>query len=244
MLNAIVIDDVENARKTLIQDLQDYCPDVIIAGEAEGVISGAKLIKEVKPDLVFLDIQMNDGSGFDLLEILPEINFKLIFTTGSDAYAIKAFRFSAVDYLLKPIDPDQLQQAVNKTSAGTEINFKTLKKNLADGHHILALNSQEKINVVKVNEIVRCEASGSYTLFFMNDGEQILVTRTLKEFDSILGESGFIRVHQSHLVNIDFVREFVKKDGGYLLLNDQNEIPVSSRKRAYLIATLTEFTGK
>ena len=239
MLKAIVIDDVENARKTLIQDLQDYCPDVEITGEAEGVISGAKLIKEINPDLVFLDIQMNDGSGFDLLEILPEVNFKLIFTTSSDAYAIRAFKFSAVDYLMKPIDPEELQQAVRKSDRLQAIHFDTLQKNMKEGHKILSLNSQDKINVVKINEIVRCDSSGSYTLFFMKDGEQILVTRTLKEFDSILGESGLIRVHQSHLVNLDFIKEYVKSDGGYLILSNKNEVPVSSRKKSFLMSILS-----
>lgn len=239
MKKAIIIDDLEQARNTLKQDLLDYCPDIELIGEADGVISGAKLVKECQPDIVFLDIQMNDGSGFDMLEILPEINFKLIFTTSSDEYAIKAFKFSAVDYLLKPIDPEELQEAVKKSATEDDIIFDTLKQNIGDGPKRLALNSQDKIQVVKIEDIVRCESSGSYTLFFMDGGEQILVTKTLKEFDSMLASQGFVRVHQSHLVNMDYIKEFVKVDGGYLVLRDKMEIPVSSRKRSLVMKALT-----
>jgi two-component system LytT family response regulator len=240
MKKAIIIDDLSKARETLKQDLADYCPDVEIIGEADGVISGAKLIKDTNPELVFLDIQMNDGSGFDLLEILPEINFSLIFTTSSDEFAIKAFKFSAVDYLLKPIDPEELQEAVKKSASSDELIYETLKRNIGEGPKRLALNSQDKIQVVKIADVIRCESSGSYTLFFMQGGEQILVTKTLKEFDNMLGDQGFVRVHQSHLVNLDYIKEFVKVDGGFLLLSNKQEIPVSSRKRSLVMKVLTE----
>jgi two-component system LytT family response regulator len=240
MKKAIIIDDLSIARDTLKQDLTDYCPDIEIIGEADGVVSGAKLIKEVNPEIVFLDIQMNDGSGFDLLEILPSINFKLIFTTSSDEYAIKAFKFSAVDYLLKPIDPEELQEAVKKSASSDDIIYETLKKNMGEGPKRLALNSQDKIQVVKISDIVRCESSGSYTLFFIEGGDQILVTKTLKEFDNMLCDQGFVRVHQSHLVNLDYIKEFVKVDGGFLVLKNKHEIPVSSRKRSLVMKVLTE----
>jgi two-component system, LytTR family, response regulator len=239
MKTAIIIDDLQSARETLKQDLLDYCPDVELIGEADGVVSGAKLIKETQPDIVFLDIQMNDGSGFDLLEILPEVNFTLIFTTSSDEFAIKAFKFSAVDYLLKPIDPEELQDAVEKAD-GSSGSLETLKYNMNFGAKRLALNSQDKIKVVQIPEIIRCESSGSYTMFFMTDGEQILVTKTLKEYDKLLGDHGFLRAHQSHLINLDFVKEFVKVDGGFILLKDKTEIPVASRKRSLVMKVLTE----
>lgn len=240
MKRAIIIDDLDKARATLKMDVADYCPEVEIIGEADGVVSGAKLIKETTPDIVFLDIQMNDGSGFDLLELLPEINFNIIFTTSSDEFAIRAFKFSAVDYLLKPIDPEELQAAVAKSSDKDDVVYKTLKQNMEGGPGRLALNSQDKIKVVKIPEIIRCESSGSYTLFFMQDGEQILVTRTLKEYDSMLSNHGFVRVHQSHLINMDYIKEFVKIDGGYLVLRDKSEIPVASRKRSLVMKVLTE----
>lgn len=240
MKTAIIVDDVENARISLRKDLEDYCPEIEILGEADGVVNGAKLIKEMNPDIVFLDIQMKDGSGFDLLEILPEVNFALIFTTSSNDYAIQAFRFAAVDYLLKPIDPGELMDAVQKADATGSQNLDVLKNNLKPGNARLALNSQDKIQVVKVSDVVRCESNGSYTLFFLNSGEQILVTRTLKEFDQMLADHGFLRVHQSHLINMDYIREFVKSEGGYLVLQDKTEIPVASRKRSSVMKALNQ----
>lgn len=240
MKRALIIDDLENARISLRSDLNDYCPEIEVVGEAEGVVSGARLIKETQPDIVFLDIQMKDGSGFDLLEIIPEVNFALIFTTSSDTHAIQAFRFSAVDYLLKPVDPDQLMQAVEKADASGQSKLEVLQSNLG-GSKRLALNSQEKIKVVDLDDVVRCESTGSYTLFYMKDKEQVLVTRTLKEYDSMLSDVGFIRVHQSHLVNMKFIAEFVKTDGGHLVLKDRTEIPVSSRKRSTVIKALSHF---
>lgn len=240
MKRAIIIDDVLNARISLRSDIADYCPEVDVIGEAEGVVSGARLIKELKPDIVFLDIQMKDGTGFDLLEILPEVNFALIFTTSSDTYAIQAFRFSAVDYLLKPVDPEQLMQAVNKAESAGRSKLEVLQSNLG-GSKRLALNSQEKIKVVDLDDVVRCESTGSYTLFFMKDKEQVLVTRTLKEYDSMLSDVGFLRVHQSHLINMAYISEFIKTDGGHLVLKDRTEIPVSSRKRSAVIKALSHF---
>lgn len=240
MIRAIIIDDIANARISLKADLEDYCPQVEVVGEAEGVVSGAKKIKELNPDIVFLDIQMNDGSGFDLLEILPEINFKIIFTTASNEFAIKAFKFSAVDYLLKPIDPDELQLAVDKATNTVVSGVDTLKHNLVNGIERIALNSQDKIIVIKVEDILRLESSGSYTLFYTKNSEQILVTKTLKEYDAMLSDQGFIRVHQSHLINLDAIKEYVKNDGGYIKMIDGKDIPVSSRKKSLVLKTLTK----
>lgn len=238
MKRAIIVDDVENARISLRKDLEDYCSNIEIVGEADGVVAGAKIIKELKPDILFLDIQMNDGSGFDLLEIIGEVDFKVIFTTSSNEFAIKAFKFSAVDYLLKPVDPLELQDAVEK-AGGSSNQLETLKYNMDSGLERLALNSQDKIKIVKVSDIVRCESSGSYTLFYMNNNEEVLVTKTLKEYDALLSEHGFIRVHQTHLVNLDYIKEFIKSDGGYLMLSNGNDIPVSSRKKSEVMKFLS-----
>ncbi len=235
---AIAIDDVENARLSLRKDLEDYCPEIDVIGEADGVIQGAKIIKELKPDIVFLDIHIKQGSGFDILELLPEIDFGLIFTTSSNEHAIKAFRFSAIDYLLKPIDPEELIQAVNKATQTSPKSIETLKTNMQGGQK-LALNSQDRIQVVNIDEVMKLESSGSYTLFFMRDGEEILVTKTLKEFDQMLEPQGFIRVHQSHLVNLNFIKEFNKSEGGYLILKDKTEVPVSSRKKSAVMRVLS-----
>lgn len=241
MIPAVIIDDVEQARITLREDLETYCPDIEIIGEADGVVSGGKLLREVQPDIVFLDIQMQDGSGFDLLEILGDFSFKIIFTTASDAYAIKAFRFSAIDYLLKPIDPDELTEAVKKASTGTrresvDALLQNVKGQKAPTR--LALNTLEKIHVVKIEDILRCESSANYTIFYFVGGRQLLVTKTLKEFDNMLSDQGFMRVHQSHLINSTYIKEFVKVDGGYIVMNDGTEVPVSSRKRSSVMQML------
>ncbi|MEO1626089.1 MAG: response regulator, partial [Bacteroidota bacterium] len=206
MIKAAIIDDVPQAIETLKEDLRAYCPEVEVIGQANGVVSGAKLLNSIQPDVVFLDIQMPDGSGFDLLEILPNPNFKIIFTTASDAFAIKAFRFSAVDYLLKPVDPDELMAAVQKLkelSRPSNGSLDLLKETMSEKNRPerIALHTQEKISVVTIADIVRCESSGNYTQFFFVNGEKLLVTRTLKEYDQLFRDHNFARVHQSHLVN-------------------------------------------
>jgi two-component system LytT family response regulator len=244
MLQAIIIDDIEQARRTLKKDLETYCPEVTVIGEAGGVVEGARLLKKIQPDVVFLDIQMNDGSGFDLLDILGDITFRVIFTTASDAHAIRAFRFSAVDYLLKPIDPDELKEAVKKASIqiqGAEKGMDLLKEVMDKNGkkpERLALHSLDKIHVVTIADIVRCESNINYTEFYFTSGKKLLVTRTLKDFEELLATHGFYRVHNSHLINTRLIKEFIKTDGGYLVLQDGTNIPVSSRKRPEVIRML------
>lgn len=240
MNRAIIIDDMERSRAALRADISDYCPEVELVGEAEGVVSGARLIREKNPDIVFLDIQMNDGSGFDLLEILNERTFRVIFTTASNEHAIRAFRFAAVDYLLKPINPDELIQAVRKANQSETGKIDTLKEHLKGRAERLVLNSQDKLRVVEINEVLQCESNGSYTLFYFSNGSQELVTRTLGDFEDMLVPRGFFRVHQSHLVNLSHVREFNKSDGGNLVLSDKSYVPVSSRKRSAVLAALAD----
>lgn len=234
---AIIIDDIEQARTTLKQDLSVYAKDFEVVGEATGVVEGAKLLKNVQPDILFLDIQMQDGSGFDLLDLLPNVNFKIIFITASDAHAIKAFRYAAIDYLMKPIDPDELTEALKKfreSHIDESAKYKLLNerlKNHQKPNERLALHSQDKIQVVEIETIVRCESSVNYTTFFFKNGDQIVVTRTLKEFEDLLSDQGFFRVHQSHLVNTRQIKEYVKSDGGHLNMKDGSLIPVSVRKR-------------
>lgn len=244
-IQAIVVDDVAESRKTLIRDIKDYCPEITILGEADGVVSAARLIRQVKPELIFLDIQMQDGSGFDLLDIIGEENIKVIFTTASDAFALKAFRYAALDYLLKPIDVEELINAVKKVSTQkfsqsepVKLLNEQLKKPDDANFQRLALHTQDKIYIVEIAEILRCESDGNYTRFHLKDKSTLLVTRTLKDFDDLLTPMNFIRVHQSHLVNIVFVREFNKRDGGYLIMRDGSEVLVSTRKRAEVIDRL------
>jgi two-component system LytT family response regulator len=244
MIKAIIIDDIEQARVTFRKDLEIYAPDVEVIAEAGGVVEGAKLLRRVQPDILFLDIQMQDGSGFDLLDVLTDIPFKIIFITASDAHAIKAFRYAAIDYLLKPVDPDELTGALDKYRKqylNENEKYKLLNDSLKNHQkptERLALHSQDKIHIVNIAEIIRCESSINYTSFYFKDGKKMLVTRTLKDFEDLLDELGFYRVHQSHLVNTKYIREYVKTEGGHLIMNDGTLVPVSTRKRPEVMRML------
>jgi two-component system LytT family response regulator len=244
MIKAIIIDDIQQARVTLKKDLEVYAKDVEVIGEANGVVEGAKLLRAQQPDVLFLDIQMQDGSGFDLLDILKDIPFKIIFITASDAHAIKAFRYAAIDYLLKPVDPDELTAALAKfreQKLNENEKYKLLNDSLKNNqrvHERLALHTQDKIFIVNISDIIRCESNVNYTEFYFTNAQKLLVTRTLKDFEDLLSDQGFYRVHQSHLVNTKYIKEFIKTDGGYLLMNDGGNVPVSSRKRPEVIKML------
>ena len=240
-MKALIVDDIPQARKTLARDLEMYCPGIEIAGEANGVVEAVKFLNKNKIDILFLDIQMDDGSGFDILDMLPQISFHIIFITANDGHALRAFKYSAVDYLLKPVDPDELVKAVDKVEGKTghqHLKYELLKQNnKTDTHEILALNSQEKIQLVRIEDIVRCQSEDNYTYFFLNDGKKIVVSKTLKEYDELLQEHKFIRVHHSHLVNAKKILEFRKNDD-LLLLSDHTTVPVSSRKKQEVIKAL------
>lgn len=241
MIKAVLIDDIPAALKMLQSDLKNFCPEVEIIGTAGSVVGGAKLLRQVRPDVVFLDIELEDGSGFDLLQILPEVNFKIIFVTASDQHAIRAFRFSAIDYLLKPIDPDELKEAVRKTlMADSKEKIDVLLDHWTDkpDNNRIALHSSDEIKVVDIRDIIRCESDNNYTTFHFNNKSKFLVTKTLKSFDQILSDKGFYRVHQSHLVNISHIKSYIKTEGGYLLMSDQSHVPVAVRKKAEVVDLL------
>lgn len=234
---------MELAIASLKADLADYCPDVEVVGEADGVLSGAKLLKQITPDILFLDIEMEDGDGFDLLDILPDSLNAVIFVTARQDYALKAFQYSAVDYLLKPVDPELLKKAVSKMSQRIKVSsdqLSLLKQGMANEAKLdrIALHTSEKIAVAELKDIVRLEAMTNYTYFHFADGSKLLITKTLKEYDKMLSESGFVRVHQSHLINMDHVQAYVKTEGGYILMKNGNMVPVSVRKKAYVVSLL------
>ena len=249
MIKAIIIDDVEKARSALKSDIKTYCPTVQVIGEADGVETGLQLIKNTTPDVIFLDIRMSDGSGFDLIAKLRQqgsIPFQIIFTTAYDEYAIKAFKFSAIDYLLKPVDHEDLIQAVQKikttdVQSSLKENMELLlesMKSIKTSNKRIALNSIDKIQVVNVDDIIQCESQKNYTLFYLTNKKQVLVTRTLKEFEDMLEGDNFLRVHHSHLINVKHLKEYVKTDGGYAMMSDGSEVPVSVRKKEYLLNLL------
>ncbi|HPE99026.1 MAG TPA: LytTR family DNA-binding domain-containing protein [Bacteroidales bacterium] len=236
MIRAIIIDDEDASRITLKALLGRYVPDVQIIAEAVDVESGLATVKQFTPDLVFLDIQMPDGSGFRLLEMLPEIDFDVIFTTAFDQYAIKAIKFSALDYLLKPIVSDDLKKAVEKhrqkiSAPDRNISYRTLLENLNPEPRKIVLHTFEGMHVVETADIIRCQSDDCYTNFYLNGGKRIIVSKTLKEIEEQLTGKDFIRPHKSHLINLQYIKTVVRNDGGYIVMKDGTEIPISRRKK-------------
>lgn len=246
MIKAVLIDDSAEARNSLADDLARHCPGVKIIAEADSVSSGLEALAKNNPDVVFLDIQLGDGTGFDILEQIGKISAHVIFTTGLDTHGIRAIKFSALDYLLKPVDPDELVAAVKKIEEQQQANpalesLQLLAENLRQAKSSskrIALNSADRVHVVNIEDIIRCTSERNYTIFFLKGGKQIVVTRTLKEYEELLEPSGFVRVHHSHLISLEHLREFVKADGGYALMSDNSHVPVSVRKREELMKAL------
>jgi two-component system LytT family response regulator len=236
MIRAIIIDDEPESRKVVANILNNFCKDVTILGEADGVASGIKLINQEQPDVIFLDIQMPDGDGFDILESFETITFHVIFITAYNQYAIKAIEFSAIDYLLKPLDPAKLLKAVEKLknlSPKTNQSSERVEMLLKNKNNIskIALPTLNGYRFVRVRDIIRCEANNNYTSFYLQTTEKIVVTRTLKDFELILKDDSFIRVHQSHLINVDYVEQYIKGDGGTAIMSDGSEVEISRRKK-------------
>ncbi|PKP03201.1 MAG: DNA-binding response regulator [Bacteroidetes bacterium HGW-Bacteroidetes-6] len=245
MIRAVIVDDEDASRMTLKGLLTRYVPDVQVVGEGEDVASGLEIIKQYTPDLVFLDIQMPDGSGFRLLELLAEIDFNVIFTTAFDQYAIKAIKFSALDYLLKPIVPDDLIKAVDKhneriASPDLAISFQALRENLTPEPRKIVLHTFEGMHVVDTGDIIRCQSDDCYTNFFLDGGKRIIVSKTLKEIEEHLKGRDFMRPHKSHLVNINFIKTVVRNDGGYIVMKDGSEIPISRRKKELVMGIINK----
>ena len=245
MLTTLLIDDEPAAREKLELLLTKYCAgQVRIAAMCKDAAEGLAAIEKHHPDLVFLDVEMPSMTGFDMLKRLPKISFHVIFTTAHDHYAIKAIKFSALDYLLKPIDLEQLQEAVNKAVAkslpGASPQYESFVENIRDGGKLenLSIPTSNGMVFVKVSDIIRCESSSNYTIFYMAGKEQIVATRTLKEFEELLDESGFIRIHHSHLINKLHLRQYIKGAGGQVVMSDGKTLEVSRRKRDEVIGRL------
>jgi len=234
-MKAILIDDEISNLENLQALLKKHCPQVTIMASAQNVVDAVGAIEKHLPHLVFLDIQMGEQTGFDVLALLPQRNFEVIFVTAYDQYGIQAVKFAALDYLLKPIDIEELINAVNKAEQKlaaqkqtSQLDFllQQLKKQETSGSKI-ALPMQSEIRYIPLTEIIRCEADNTYTFFFLANGEKILVSKSLKEYADLLKPNGFLRTHQSHLVNPGFVKSWLKEDGGILLLTSGEKIPIS-----------------
>ncbi len=238
-IRSIIIDDEPNNVENLQILLNLYCPEISIVASAINADDGIEAIKAYQPDLIFLDIQMPGKSGFELLKGFASINFEIIFITAYDQYGIQAIKFSALDYLLKPVNINELKLAVEKArqkiiAKQKDYNIVNLLEYIKTGNKEIpkiALPTLQEIMYVRVDNIIRCEASNNYTLFYMQNGEKALVCKTLKEFAELLTPHNFIRTHQSHLVNLHFVKSFLREDGGTLLLTDQTKVPISRQNR-------------
>ncbi|WP_046243786.1 LytR/AlgR family response regulator transcription factor [Hymenobacter terrenus] len=241
-IRVILIDDEPNSSEALRALLEHYCPEVTVIGQANSAEQGLRLLREQAPDLLFLDVEMPLGSGFDLLEALGGVPFNIVFITAHDRYALRAIKCCALDYLLKPVSVADLRAAVAKSQrqpATSATAVRTFYDNISTRHQPgagkLVLPTLQGFEVVEVARIVRCEADDNYTRFVLTGQPNLLVSRTLKEYEELLSDRGFLRIHQSHLINADHVKRYIKGSGGYVQLSDDSIIEVSRRKKDELM---------
>jgi len=246
MIKTVLVDDETDSIKVLQRLLSAYCPEVAVVGKADGVETGLHVIQTTKPDLVILDIEMTHGNAFDLLNQLQPIDFQVIFVTAFDNYAIRAFKYSAVDYLLKPVDIDDLRSAVERASR------KVQGRSFIDQMETLLYNvetfqlTQQKMAVptltglvfIPIKDIMRFEAKGSYTSIFLTNTEEIVATRNIKEYEDLLPDAIFCRVHNSHIINLHKIQKYHKGRGGYIIMEDGSNIEVASRRREEFLRRL------
>jgi len=246
MITALLIDDDGNLRDGMKGLLAMCAPDIEILGEADSVKTGTEAIQKYNPDVIFLDIQLGDGTGFDILEQFQQKNGQLkshvVFITAHEEYALKAFRFSALDYLLKPVDPEELRKVTDKIKKVLTINdnyahidllLENIRKKV-DKFKRIALSTSDGIHLFEVSDIIRLESQDNYTKFYIKDNKPVLIAKTLKEYEDLLSEQGFERIHQSHLINLAYLKSYIKKDGGYAVMADNSHLPISQRKKERL----------
>jgi len=244
MLTAIIVEDMPDALQLLQRDIEANHQDIKITGAAQSVVEAAKLLHKNQPDILFLDIMLGDGTGFDILEIVPDLKSKIIFVTASDEFAIRAFKFAAIDYVLKPYSHKDLALAIQRAKEQLRPNqerLDILKDTLAAPERKpdkISLHTLDKTIIVSLGDIVRCESDSNNTIFHLKDKRKIFVTKTLKYFSDMLKGYEFLRIHQSHLVNLQYISEFIKTDGGYLMLKNGDNVPVSVRKKGEVMEIL------
>jgi two-component system LytT family response regulator len=244
-LKIVIVDDEVRLRTSLRHLLDMYYPNAIVVGEAEDVESAAAEIKKHQPDVVLLDINMPGGTGFDLIKKFNPVNFKIIFITAFDNYAVQAFKYSALDYLLKPVNPDELVSALNKAQQQLQTEELSVKLNtfISNMSNIgreakkIVLKTQDMVHVLNISDIVRCEADRNYTKFILSSGKSILVSGSLKEYDDMLSQDKFFRSHHSHLINLSFI-DRVEKQNDQLVMKDSSLVPLATRKKDALLQLL------
>jgi two-component system, LytTR family, response regulator len=242
MITATIVDDEPDCCESLVILLERYCPEVKVLDICYSAETAMQSIKEHQPKILFLDIEMPFMNGFEMLERLGDINFELIFTTSYDQYAIKAIRYSALDYLLKPVDREELQKAVQKAAQRNqhmlpqqlEMLLQKLKNPIVPVNKI-AIPTMEGFQLLAVESIISCESQGNYTHLFLKDKRKIIASRNLKDIEELLEGNPFLRVHHSHIVNINEVEKYIKGEGGYLLMSDGSSINVSKSRKELLL---------
>ena len=245
-ITALLIDDDANLRNGMRSLLERYAPEIMIIGEANNVKSGIEAMENLQPQVVFLDIQLGDGTGFDILEDIAQKRGKstshIVFITAHEQYAVKAFRFSALDFLLKPVDPEELEKVIvkiknvltkNDNYAHIDLLLENIRKKV-DNFKRIALSTSDGIHLFEISDIIRCESEDNYTKFYIKNNKPILISKTLKEYEEMLTEHGFERIHQSHLINLSYLKSYIKKDGGYVVMADNSNLPISQRKKERL----------
>ena len=245
MIRCVIVEDEEMARKVLKSLLAQYCQDVMVCAEADDIVSGKNMIETFHPDLVFLDIEMPGGSGFQLLTSIEDKDFEVVFITAYEQFAIKAIRHDALDYILKPIDPKELVAAVEKVKEAKykktlKKQYDSLLKNLDPEQLVvrkISLSTADKIHLINVDDIIRCESDNYYTIIFFKDGTSLMVSKTLKEIDQKLEEYDFVRTHKSHLVNMRCIKNFIK-DEMMVVMTDDTKVPVSKRKKERILEVI------
>jgi len=243
MQKAIVIDDEKNSREVITELLKEYFEEIKVVAQTGDVKTSIKEIKKHQPNLLFLDIDLPDGTGFDILKKVEYRDMKVIFVTAHQDYAIQAIKFSAFDFILKPFNSGELIKTVRRvldehTAENNAVRFEAILSNFGNSLPELkkiVLKTSDRIYLVNIKDIIRCEAENNYTNFYLASGNKIMVSKTIKTYDSLLSEHEFLRVHQSHLVNLNYIQHFDKPDGGMLVLSDNSSIPVSHQKKALLL---------
>jgi two-component system LytT family response regulator len=250
-LKTIIVDDEPNAVDFIFSIIGEYCPELEVVGKAYDVPEGVEKVQELSPDLVFLDVEMPNGTGFDLLTHFPEKKFDVVFITAFNHYAIQAIKFSAVDYILKPININEFIEAVGKViqkrsdvSYHGDESIKMLMENLKSATPSrLAIPTADGMEYLNPKEILRIEADRSYSWFYLTGNRKILVSKHLKEFQELLGDRNFFRSHNSHLINLKYVRKYVRKEGGYIEMQDGEQIPISRNKKDLFLIHMSRFKG-
>ena len=247
IIRAIIVDDEAGSRAALRMMIQKFCEGVQVCGEANNVETAVALLKTEKPDIVFLDIEMPEGNGFNLFYQFETIDFEVIFTTAYSQYAIKALRMAALDYLLKPIDVYELEKALNrfrdksskKGSTITDPRFQLIPHNSSNQPKRIAIPIQEGYKLVDLADVVRLQADGSYTLFVLQDGTQYMASRNLKEYEDLISDNtNFIRVHRSHIINKEFVEKIIRSKPPIIEMSDGMQVSISSNRKDQILKEL------